>query len=80
VSTARPLRINPTARNLIAERPFLFWSKGPDGFYDLARAGVAGNALQRPVVGRVPAYADYDGRQRPGRDHHHKPRRTDAAP
>jgi len=34
---------------LIAERPFLFWSKGPDGFYDLARAGVAGN----PCSGRL---------------------------
>ncbi len=46
---------------LIAERPFLFWSRGPNGFYDLARSGVAGSALQRPVVGRGAAYADYDG-------------------
>lgn len=46
---------------LIPQRPFLFWSKGQDdGFYDLARSGDAGSALQQPRVGRGAACADYD--------------------
>ncbi len=45
---------------LIPERPFLFWSKGQNGFYDLARSGAAGPALQQPLVGRGAACADFD--------------------
>ena len=45
---------------LIPERSFLLWSKGQDGFYDLARSGAAGKALQTLTNGRGAAYADYD--------------------
>ena len=45
---------------LVPGQPFLFWSKGPDGFYDLARSGAAGNALKKPIVGRGAAFADFD--------------------
>ena len=45
---------------LIPERPFLFWSKGENGFYDVARSGAAGPALQQAIVGRGAAYADFD--------------------
>jgi enediyne biosynthesis protein E4 len=48
------------ATQLIPQRPFLFWSKGPDGFYDLAESGAAGSALQRAIVGRGAACADFD--------------------
>jgi len=61
VANGSTLEDKSDSTKLIAERPFLFWSRGPDGFYDLARSGVAGNALQRSVVGRGAAYADYDG-------------------
>ncbi len=44
---------------LIPERPFLFWRKGDAGFFDVA--GSAGRALERPMVARGAAYADYDG-------------------
>lgn len=46
---------------LIPETPFLFWSKGETGFYDLAKPGAAGSALQQPRVARGAAYADFDG-------------------
>ncbi len=46
---------------LLPERPFLFWSKGDSGFFDLAASGAAGNALQQPIVGRGAAHADFDG-------------------
>ena len=45
---------------LVPERPFLLWSKGEDGFFDLAASGVAGSALQIPRNARGAAYADYD--------------------
>ncbi len=45
---------------LIPERPFLFWSKGQDGFYDVARSGAAGSALRQAIVGRGAACADFD--------------------
>ena len=45
---------------LISERPFLFWSKGPDGYFDLARSGTAGPALAAPIVARGAACADFD--------------------
>lgn len=45
---------------LAAEPPFLFWSKGPQGFFDLAASGVAGKALTLPMNARGAAYADYD--------------------
>ncbi len=45
---------------LVAQRPFLLWSKGKDGYFDLARCGAAGRALERAVVGRGAAFADYD--------------------
>ncbi len=45
---------------LVPARPFLFWSRGAEGYYDLARAGAAGDALNAPIVGRGAAYADYD--------------------
>lgn len=48
-------------KKLIPEAPFLFWSKGETGFYDLARSGAAGSALQQPRVARGAAYADFDG-------------------
>src|SRR5579884_2491948 len=32
----------------------------PDGYFDLARCGATGNALERAVVGRGAAFADYD--------------------
>ncbi|HZT68549.1 MAG TPA: CRTAC1 family protein [Terriglobia bacterium] len=47
-------------RKLVPSRPFLFWSKGQDGYYDLARPGAAGEALKRAIVGRGAAFADYD--------------------
>lgn len=46
---------------LIPEAPFLFWSKGETGFYDLGKSGAAGSALQQPRVARGAAYADFDG-------------------
>jgi enediyne biosynthesis protein E4 len=46
---------------LIPEAPFLFWLKGGTVFYDLARPGAAGKALQQPRVARGAAFADYDG-------------------
>ena len=45
---------------LVPQRPFLLWSKGPSGYFDLAHSGAAGGALQRPIVGRGAAFADYD--------------------
>jgi hypothetical protein len=48
------------SRLLVPQRPFLFWSKGPDGFYDVARSGAAGSALARAIVGRGAACADFD--------------------
>ncbi len=45
---------------LVPGRPFLFWSRGADGYYDLARSKAAGSALQEAIVGRGAAYADYD--------------------
>jgi len=46
--------------DLVPERPFLLWSKGEDGFFDLAASGVAGSALQIARNARGAAYADYD--------------------
>jgi hypothetical protein len=46
---------------LIPEAPFLFWLKDGTVFYDLARSGAAGSALQQPRVARGAAFADYDG-------------------
>jgi enediyne biosynthesis protein E4 len=48
------------ATRLVPERPFLFWSKGADGFFDMARSGAAGAALATPIVGRGAAFADFD--------------------
>jgi hypothetical protein len=45
---------------LVPEKPFLLWSKGEDGFFDLAASGVAGSALQIARNARGAAYADYD--------------------
>lgn len=45
---------------LVPGQPFLFWSKGQDGYYDLARSGTAGIALKKAIVGRGAAFADYD--------------------
>ncbi len=45
---------------LVPEKPFLLWSKGEDGFFDLAASGVAGSALQTARNARGAAYADYD--------------------
>ncbi|HEV2426479.1 MAG TPA: CRTAC1 family protein [Terriglobia bacterium] len=45
---------------LVPQRPFLFWSKGPDGFYDVARSGAVGSALKQAIVGRGAACADFD--------------------
>ncbi|MHB1938576.1 MAG: CRTAC1 family protein [Acidobacteriaceae bacterium] len=45
---------------LVPEKPFLLWSKGEGGFFDLAASGVAGSALQIPRNARGAAYADYD--------------------
>ncbi|HKS72997.1 MAG TPA: CRTAC1 family protein, partial [Terriglobales bacterium] len=45
---------------LLPGQPFLFWSKGQDGYYDLARSGAAGAALRQAIVGRGAAFADYD--------------------
>lgn len=51
-------KADPT--RLIPSPPFLFWSKGRNGFYDLARSGAAGEALARAIVGRGAACADFD--------------------
>ena len=45
---------------LLPGRPYLFWSKGQNGYYDLAASGAAGSALKQAIVGRGAAYADYD--------------------
>lgn len=45
---------------LVAQRPFLLWSKGNTGYFDLAGPGGAGGALKRAIVGRGAAFADYD--------------------
>ncbi len=45
---------------LIPERPLLFWSKGQDGFFDVARSGAAGTALAQAIHGRGAACADFD--------------------
>ena len=45
---------------LVPEKPFLLWSKGEDGFFDLAASGVVGSALQIARNARGAAYADYD--------------------
>ena len=45
---------------LVPQRPFLFWSQGENGFYDIARSGAAGTALKQHLVGRGAAYADLD--------------------
>lgn len=47
-------------QHLVAQQPFLFWSKSPDGYFDLARCGAVGSAFERAIVGRGAAFADYD--------------------
>ncbi len=45
---------------LVPAAPFLFWSRGRGGYFDLARSGAVGDALKTRIVGRGAAYADYD--------------------
>ncbi len=45
-------------RMLRAQRPFLFWNRGADGFVDVASETCA--ALNRPMVGRGGAQVDFD--------------------
>ncbi len=47
------------ADRLVPMRMLLFWNSGPsDGFFEVG--GVSGEVLERPVVGRGLALADYD--------------------
>lgn len=50
----------PDTTKLVKERPFLLWSKGSSGFYDLAASDAGGKALTIPMNARGAAYADYD--------------------
>lgn len=61
VANGSTLEDKANTTKLIPEAPFLFWSKGGTVFYDLARSGEAGSALQQRRVARGAAYADYDG-------------------
>lgn len=44
---------------LEAQRPFVFWNRGPEGFVEVARH--TANALAQPFVGRGGAQVDLDG-------------------
>jgi len=61
VANGSTLEDKGNTTKLIPEAPFLFWLKGGTVFYDLARSGVAGSALQQPRVARGAACADFDG-------------------
>jgi hypothetical protein len=61
VANGSTLEDKADTTKLIPEAPFLFWSKGDTGFYDLARSGAAGSALQQLRVTRGAAFADFDG-------------------
>ena len=60
VANGSTFKLAEAPERLVPMRPLLFWNGGiPDGFFEVGE--VAGDVLQRPVVGRGLAVADYDG-------------------